>query len=924
MTDPPGVCHRKLIEVALPLEAINAAGRAEKSVPRKGSPATLHLWWSRKPLGVSRAVLFASVVDDPSSHPDKFPTEEDQAAERERLFDLVRVLATWDEGASAGVLAKAHAEINAAAGEAAPAVFDPFCGGGAIPLEAARLGLPVLAGDLNPVAVLITKALLDVPAPFAARPPISASAGQTSLLETAAFGGLAADVEHYGKVARDAVKEELRSLYPDAVVKGSSVPVISWIWVRTVHCPNPACGIDMPLASQWWLSKGRKEAAYVIPRVADRSVEFDVVTGKTDAPDSAKTGSGANFRCVSCGALADADYIRSQGIAGALRQRLMGIQAATSGARRAGRVFLAPNGEHENVALSCPRPELPRDADIEGAAGNMPAFGFTTYGSLATSRQLTALTTFSRVIRDLHGEIRSDALAAGLADDPTPLRAGGSGASAYADAVVTYLGLTLSRMSNRMSTMTIHNRANGSVEQSFVQPAYAFYGDFPEANPFSGSTGSWDNSLEFVTKAIAGLPALHAPAEVRRASALDWAPVEPVIVSTDPPYYDMFDYAALSNYFYTWIRMTLADTWPNVCGPLLSPTDDQIVSSPGRFGGNREAGRKHFEATLSECFARFRSYQDDRYPLTLYYGYQQSERADGGRASTAWETMLSGLLEAGFAITSTWPLRTERPEGVKSSSNSLASSIVLVCRPRPAAAPTATRREFIQVLKEQLPSAVRVLQQGSIAPVDLAQSAIGPGMALFSSYARVLDADGSPVTVRSALTLINQVLDEALAEQEGDFDAETRWAVAWFEQFGFDDGPYGSAETLSKAKNASLHRIAEVRIAAVRSGKVRLLRGRQNDSTTAPPCAWTAAHAALSALESEGELAAAQAVHRLNDRRQLVPELAYRLYSISSQRGRSQDALRYNALVVAWPEIERLARRTGSETEQTLMFEATD
>ncbi len=902
---------------------MNAAGRAEKSVPRKGSPATLHLWWSRKPLGVSRAVLFASLVDDPSSHPDTFPSEEEQAAERERLFELVRLLATWDNGASPRVLARARAEIAAALGTEAPAVFDPFCGGGAIPLEAARLGLPVLAGDLNPVAVLITKALLDVPAPFAGRPAVSARAGQTSFLDAAPFVGLAADVEHYGTVVRDTVYAELHALYPEAVVGGDRQRVISWIWVRTVKCPSPACGIEMPLASQWWLSKGRNQAAYVVPRVAGSTVTFEVVTGKTDAPASAKTGSGANFRCVRCGSLAEADYIRSEGVAGRLRLRLMAIQAAASGGRRAGRVFISPSHEQEHAALACSRPELPRDPAIDGAAGNMRAFGFTTYGSLATARQLTALTTFSRAIRDLHDLVRRDARAAGFSDDATPLRSGGTGALAYADAVVTYLGLTLSRMSNRMSTMTIHNRANGSVEQSFVQPAYAFYGDFPEANPFSGSTGSWDNSLEFVVKAIAGLPASDSGIEVRRASALDWSPSAPVIISTDPPYYDMFDYAALANYFYMWIRLTLAHLWPDVCGPLLSPSDDQVVSTRSRFGGDREAGRKHFEAMLTECFTRFRSYQDDTYPLTLYYGYQQSDRGDGGRASTAWETMLSGLLEAGFAITSTWPLRTERPEGVKSSSNSLASSIVLVCRPRPIAAPTATRREFIQAMKEELPSAVRILQQGSIAPVDLAQSAIGPGMALFSSYGRVLEADGSPVTIRSALTLINQVLDEVLAEQEGDFDAETRWAVAWFEQFGFDEGPYGSAETLSKAKNASLRRIAEAGIADVRSGKVRLLNNATPLQALRGMPIWTIVHALAATLEADGEAAAARVLQHAGERGYLVPELAYRLYSISDRCNRAQDALRYNALAVAWPEISRPADTSSkSSGEQHALWDS--
>jgi putative DNA methylase len=422
-----------------------------------------------------------------------------------------------------------------------------------------------------------------------------------------------------------------------------------------------------------------------------------------------------------------------------------------------------------------------------------------------------------------------------------------------------------------------------------------------------------------VSKAIAGLPASDSFIEVRCASALDWSPADPVIISTDPPYYDMFDYAALANYFYTWIRLTLADIWPDVCGPLLSPTDDQLVSNSGRFGGDREAGRTHFETMLAECFERFRSLQDDHYPLTLYYGYQQSERRDGGRVSTAWESMLASLLNAGFVIKSTWPVRTERPEGVKSSSNALASSVVLVCRRRPVAAPVASRREFVQALKSELPDAVRLLQQGNIAPVDLAQSAIGPGMAVFSRYAHVVNVDGSSMRVGDALGIINQILDETLAEQEADFDSDTRWAIAWFDQFGNEAAPYGVAETLSKAKNTSLGRLQEAGIVEAKAGKVRLLTQGPTHSVAPPSRSmpiWIATHRLAQALERDGEPGAAAVLASITIGRELVRELAYRLYNICDQKKRPKAGLRYNALVASWPEVNRLAQQQGAPNAQ--------
>ena len=934
--------RRKLIEAALPLEAVNAAGRAEKAVPKKGHPATLHLWWSRKPLGVARAVLFASLVDDPSARPDLYPTEEAQNAERRELFELVEALARWDRSDDAALMREARRRIDEASDGDRPRLVEPFCGGGSIAIEGIRLGLDVTAVDLNPVAALVTSSAVGVAQRFPAgrRGPVNPEAGR-SLAVGAASGltGVADDVRYYGQAVERECRRRLRPVFADVASPdspGGTTVAVSYLWARTIACANPGCRRETPLLSTWWLSKRPGRQWHARPVIDGGAFTFTVHRGEPpEGLDDLKAGRGAVYRCLFCGTVNDAAAVRAHGAAQGCGLRLVAVQAfANPAARRSGRIYLDPDPAVERAGLGAAAPANAAagalEREIPGLSGNITAFGVRTFGDLLTPRQRLTMSAFAEAIRQITDRVRADAQAAGLGDDPLGLEKGGAGALAYAEAITTYLGLTLSRLANRTSTMTIHNRANGSVEQSFVQPAYAFYGDFPEANPFSGSTGSWGNALEHVWKAVAALPDSGAAADVRAASMLTALDGERGVVSTDPPYYDMFDYSALSNMFHVWLRECLAGVWPDALGPLLAPASEQIVSNPSRFDGDRGRAHQHFEGLLRQAFAVMREVQDPRFPMTIYYGYQQTERSGGGRGGgsgggggggsgggggTAWEALLESVMDAGLRVTSTWPLRTERPEGVKKGSNSLATSVLLVCRPAADGAEAATAADFRRALRERLPGELGLLRQGGIAPVDLAQAAIGPGMAVFTSFKRVVEADGSAMGVRRALEMINRAVDEALEGGGSDLDADTRWAVTWFEDHGFDEGDYGRAEQLSKSRNTSVAGLVQAGVAAAGAGRVRLLRREEMDGGWDPradrrPTVWEATQHLIRALETGGEAAAAELMARLGADAEPARALSYRLFRICTAKGWAAEGASLNGLATAWPELVRLSRRS--------------
>ncbi|MYI18826.1 MAG: DUF1156 domain-containing protein [Acidimicrobiia bacterium] len=946
---------RKLIEVALPLEAVNAAGRAEKAVPKKGHPATMHLWWSRKPLGVTRAALFASLVDDPSARPDLYPTEAAQQEERRRLLALIEQLCRWERSADPALLAEAQRCIAASAGDRPPRIIDPFCGGGAISTEAIRLGLDTLAIDLNPVAALVSSATLSVAQRFAGQPAISPgdSGGDGT-------SGIAADVAHYGEAVEDECRRRLAGVFPAPSghsPSGYHGVAVSYLWARTITCADPACGRTTPLLSTWWLSKKPTNRWHARPVVEGDRFGFVAERGPPPADlADLKVGRGANYRCLHCGTVNDADVVRRCGRGAGFGLRLVAVQGLADPRRpRAGRVWFSPDEPGERAGLAGAPVGFP-DAveaalrhDLPEECGNVTAFGLRTFADVLSPRQRRTMATFAEVISDMTPVVHRDALSAGLADDGVGVEQDGSGARAYAEAVITYLAVALSRMANRTTTMTTHNRANGSVEQSFIRPAYGFYGEFAEANPFSGSTGSWAGGLGYVVRAMAALPASGGPpadsalrdsatrpgaqppeavrvarADVRCGSMLGALDGAAGVVCTDPPYYDMFDYAALSNLFLVWLRAALGDVWPETLGPPAAPAAEQIVANAARSGGDRAAAHERFEKLLRLAFERMRAVHDRRYPLTVFYGYRQSETTSSpgtrGSPGTAWEALLESLIAAGYRVTASWPLRTERPEGVKKGTKSLASSVLLVCRPvagPDSVRPAATVGDLRSALRAELPGAVRMMQQADVAPLDLVQAVIGPGMAVFTRFDSVLTADGSPLGVRAVLAMINEVLDETLTGAGAELDATTRWALAWFDEHGFAEGSLGRAEQLSKERDISLAGPVAAGIVVTDGERVRLRRSGELDTGQdrirgGIPTVWEATQQLLRHVSDGGEQAAAVLLSRLDaDTADAARDLAYRLFQICTRRNLSAEAAACNGLVNSWPELCRLAAGRG-------------
>lgn len=943
---------KKLIEVALPLEAINVASAREKSI-RHGHPSTLHLWWARRPLAAARAVIFAQMVDDPSSHPDIFPTEKAQEKERQRLFRIIEELVKWENTTNETVLQNARDEIwqswrHTCAENAdhplakeifdrfkLPGFHDPFAGGGALPLEAQRLGLESYASDLNPVAVLINKAMIEIPPKFCGKPPVNPAWQKKRDDEKAmtlwrGAQGLAEDVRYYGQWMRDEAEKRIGHLYPKVEVTGAmaaarpdlknyvgqKLTVIAWLWARTVKSPNPAfASVDVPLASTFMLSTKEGKEAYVEPVIEGSSYRFTVKVGKPKDTEGAKNGTkvgrGGHFQCLMSGTPIPVTYIRDQGIGGTLGARMMAVVAEGSN----GRVYLAPDAVSEAAAVAAvpswmPEQEInfnPRDIRTQ-------LYGLTTYGDLFTQRQLVALTTFSDLVQEVRERVNRDAIKAGLPDDGKALEKVGSGATAYADAVGIYLGIVVDKAADYNSTLCGWISGGETLRNTFGRQAIPMVWDYCETNSLGSATGSIVSGLGQVSKVLeVFVPGAGGKAFQCDAQSIS---VSDRVVSTDPPYYDNIGYADLSDFFYVWMRRALKPVLPELFATLAVPKAEELVATPYRHG-SREKAETFFLGGMTQAMHRLAEQAHPSFPVTIYYAFKQAE-SDGedGTTNTGWDTFLAAVIEAGFTISGTWPMRTERgARTISIGTNALASSIVLVCRQRAANASDATRREFVAALKAELPQALAHLQAGNIAPVDLAQAAIGPGMAVYTRYAKVLDAEGKPLSVRAALALINQTLDEALAEQEGDFDADSRWALTWFEQTGFAEGDYGVAEQLSKSKNTSMNGLVEAGILLSRAGRVRLLKPVEMPTDWDPTTdkrltVWEMVHHLVRVLEAGGEGAAAVIVARLGSQAETARELCYRLYTLCERKKRANEAMAYNGLVQSWPEITRLARET--------------
>lgn len=913
---------KKLIETSLPLEAINAASIREKSI-RHGHPSTLHLYWSRKPLATARAILFAQLVDDPASRPEEFPTVESQDSERARLHSLMERLVVWENSWDETLLEQAREEIRKSNGGELPAVLDPFAGGGSIPLEAQRLGLEAHASDLNPLAVLINKALVEIPPRFTGAEPIHPGGGAQRFYERAQ--GLAEDVRYYGTWMRKEAEARIGHLYPKAVgPDGSEYTVIAWKWARTVRSPNPANPIEVPLVNSWWLSKKKGKEAWVRAFVEDGQVRYEVVHN-AEGPECDGTIDRKGAVSVADGTPMTLNYIRSESRAGQMGAHLIAVVAEGPG----GRLYLSPTTADVSLA-DVVRPQGVSDAELpDQALGfRVQAYGLSRWTDLFTNRQLVAMTTLSDLVEEARERVEADALAAGLPLGDR-LEEGGSGARAYADAVATYLALGVSRFADYSNCASTWDSSRDSATHLFTRQAIPMIWSFVEVNPFSSSSGNFLGQLEWVARGLERVPSVSRGVATQiSASQRDYSNL---VISTDPPYYDNIGYSDLSDFFYVWLRRSLRGIHPQLVGTMLTPKAEELVANPYRHDG-KEGAARFFVEGFNSVFARIRQGALPSVPLTVYYAYKQQDADAEGTTSTGWHTLLDGLISTGWEITATWPVRSELSNRMLSQgTNALASSIVLACRPRPENAESTTRRGFVARLKFELPEALRTLMQGGIAPVDLAQAAIGPGISVFSRYARVREADGSDMKVRDALLLINATLDDVLGEQESDFDPDTRFAVKWYRQYGWSEESSGIADQLARSCDTSIGALERGGIFEAKGGKARLLApsqlgGEWDALADERVSVWEATVRLAALMDSRGidAVAAALAEARTRINADAIKELGFLLFHEAEKKKDTADALLFNGLVSAWADLSEHARRidpSRRSTQQSFTFD---
>lgn len=951
---------KKLIEVALPLDDINEAAAREKSI-RHGHPSTLHLWWARRPLAAARAVLFAQLVNDPGYQRELGYGVNKKGAEikREKLFQIIRDLVKWENTNNEEVLKRARAVIweswretchlNRNHPQAAelfnpdklPAFHDPFGGGGAIPLEAQRLGLESYASDLNPVAVMINKAMIEIPPKFAGQMPVGplpSGEKQVDLMEDwSGARGLAEDVRRYGHWMREEAFKRIGHLYPKVKItpemlanrpdlkayQGEELTVIAWLWARTVKSPNPAFShVDVPLVRSFVLSSKKGKEAWVEPVIEGDGYRFEVRMGKQSKDAIAGTVERTGGTCIMSQTAMPFKYIRGEGKAGRMGQKLMAIVA--EGAR--GRIYLSPTDEMIAVAQSAKPYWKPEHAlPVNPRDFKTPNYGLNSFGDLFTPRQLVALTTFSDLVQEAREKAIADAKAAGLPDDGQGLAQNGAGATAYGDAVAVYLGFGVSKLSDAQTSLC---RWKPTMDQSiatFGRQALPMVWDFSEANVFCGKAGDYKTSLQNMMRVLDGFRH-EGSGFVSQADAASQSISNHKLVSTDPPYYDNIGYADLSDFFYVWMRRSLRNIYPKLFATMAVPKTEELVATPYRHG-NKEKAEQFFMDGMTRAIHNLVEKAHPAFPVTIYYAFKQSETKEGSTTSTGWVTFLEAVIQAGFSIDGTWPMRTEMGNRmIGSGTNALASSIVLVCRKREPNAETISRRDFQRQLREEMPEALETMIGGEtgqtpIAPVDLAQSAIGPGMAIFSKYEAVLNQDGSRMSVHDALMLINRAITDYLSPESGSFDADTQFCASWFEQYGWKSGPFGEADTLSRAKGTSVDGVREAGVVESGGGKVRLLKWGEYESDWDPTTdkrlpIWEACHQMIRRLNNQGESAAGELLAKMPEKGEPIRQLAYHLYTLCERKKWAEEARAYNELIGSWHIIVGASHEVGHSGTQ--------
>ncbi|XKF16603.1 DUF1156 domain-containing protein [Halomonas sp. BLK-85] len=951
---------KKLIEVALPLDDINVAAAREKSI-RHGHPSTLHLWWARRPLAAARAVLFAQLVNDPGYQRELGYGVNKQEAElkREKLFDIIRDLVKWENTNNEEVLNRAREAIweswretchlNRNHPEAAelfnpeklPAFHDPFAGGGAIPLEAQRLGLESYASDLNPVAVMINKAMIEIPPKFAGQPPVGpipeGEKQQKMHEDWSGAKGLAEDVRRYGHWMREEAFKRIGHLYPKVEItsemvaerldlkqyEGEKLTVIAWLWARTVKSPNPAFNdVDVPLVRSFVLSSKKGKEVWVEPVIEGDNYRFEVRMGQQ--PDEAIEGTvkRTGATCIMSQTAMPFKYVRAEGKAGRMGERLMAVVA--EGAR--GRVYLSPTEEMVQMARIAQPEWKPEHAlPVNPRDFKTPNYGLNTFGDLFTSRQLVALNTFSDLAQEARIKAIADAREAGISDDNQGLAKGGPGSTAYGDAVGVYLGFGVSRLADILNALCSWESSKTQVRHLFTKQAIPMLWDFGENNPFGKAAGGFLVSLSSLLKVVYKLPAFIGSSAQQLDAASQNLSVNKVI-STDPPYYDNIGYADLSDFFYVWMRRSLRSIYPSLFGTMAVPKAEELVATPYRHG-NKEKADAFFMDGMTRAIHNLAEQAHPAFPVSIYYAFKQSETKDGSTTSTGWVTFLEAVIQAGFSIDGTWPMRTEMANRmIGSGTNALASSIVLVCRKRLITAETISRRDFQRQLREEMPEALEtmiggVTGQAPIAPVDLAQAAIGPGMAIYSKYEAVLNQDGSKMSVHDALVLINRAITEFLNPDSGNFDADTQFCASWFDQYAWSAGPFGEAQVLAQAKGTTADGVREAGVVESGSGKVRLLKWGEYQSEWDPTTdkrtpVWEACHQMIRRLQNHGESAAGELLAKMPEKGEAIRQLSYHLYTLCERKKWAEEARAYNELIGSWHAIVAASHETGHVGEQ--------
>ncbi|RAH96072.1 hypothetical protein DLJ53_33530 [Acuticoccus sediminis] len=922
--------RKKLIEVSIPLEPINVEAQRRKQKAPKGYPTSIHKYWAQRPIAACRAVLFAQLVDDPSSWPDRFPTEEAQDAERRRLHKVVERMVPWEASNNEVILNEARWEIARSVawgkgeeppakgdGEAildylqtkAPPVYDPFSGGGSIPLEAQRLGLRAYGSDLNPVAVLIGKALVEIPPKFAGRPPVNpkarAEAANGAIRAWKGAQGLAEDVRYYGQWMRDEAEKLIGHHYPAATLfDGSEGQTIAWIWARTVRSPDPAAGgAVVPLLSTYLLSqKSAAGQVWLDPVVGDgpdKAYHFEIKSGLPSNDETKriraglKTGRGSNFMCLVSGSAIPESYVKAEGRAGRLGELLVAMVVESKGKR----LYLGAT-EEQMKASEIAQPEWsPMQEMPENPRWfSPPEFGLKTYASLFTNRQLKCLSTFTGLIPTLAKKVEVDC----------------GGDREYAQAVATYLAFAIDRMATYGSSLCKWLVKDNALAPSIPQQAIPMSYDFAEANPFGKSSGAISQCVSVVASCLEHAP-YDAPASIFESAAQNGSVADTFVLATDPPYYDNIGYADISEFFYVWLSKSLKEIWPDHLRRLTTPKDNELVATPYRHGGV-EAAERYFEAGIKAALSNLLMRSDTVWPVTIFYAFKQTEGNADGVSSRGWSSFLQGIIDGGSQIDGTWPLRTELTSALKNDINSLASSVALVCRKRDLNAPVITRADFIRALKREMPAAIDAIRKAGVGPVDMQQSVIGPGMGVFSRHAKVLEDDDSAMTVKTALALINRVWEEIENELDQAFDAETQVALAWFATYGFDARASGELIMLTTAKNTSDRALFASGVFKDMKGKAGLTPREELPSGWSPAgdkmlTTWECVqHTArvLNAPDGGGEAAAAL-VAQMGPKAEEARALAYRLFEIATNKGWAAEALVYNELAQEWTKLEDVA-----------------